>query len=88
MIYEQVLCENKIQGIEFKLTLCLYLKVSKLEIDGEPVWIQDVDIAQVVRAIMTNSTVIGFAKSVNDVWNEDDIKATVSERMKINAGVI
>ena len=88
MIYEQELCEKKIQGIEFKFTLCLYLKVSKLEIDGNPVYVQDVDIAQIVRAIMTSSTVLEVAKGVTNTWTEEDIKATISERMRVTAGVL
>lgn len=73
MIYEQVLCEKKIQDIEFKLTLCLYLKISKLEINEEEVWIQDVDVAQIIRAIMTSTTVYEFKKGIDNVWNEFDI---------------
>ena len=85
---KQILCENEIQGIEFKLTLLLFIKVSKLEINGESVLIQDVDIAQTVRAIMTSHSVLSFASEITGVWNDDEIKQIISEIMKETAGVI
>lgn len=75
------LCESEIQGIPFSVWISCAnnLKVSKVEINGDSAFVQDVDLAQIIRAVMTSETVLDFEMGIKGVWTEDQIKGVLKE---------
>ena len=77
----QKLAHNKIQGFDFDLSIALSEshKFSKLEINGDPVFIEDVDVAQYIRAVLMSETVLDFELAIRDTWTEEQVKGVLNK---------
>lgn len=64
---------KKINDVEFDVEIALNQKVCILRWNGNPFFFEDVDLAQVIRAVKNSSDVAEVADGLKGIWREDKI---------------
>ena len=72
------LIEDVIDEVEFQVIIAPNVKVCKLYIDGVDVFVSDVDLAQVIRAIINSDDLYEVRDAVEGVWRDDVIIAILN----------
>jgi len=73
------LIQDEIDGVEFEVTIAPNVKVCKLYIDGVDVFVSDVDLAQVIRAIINSDDLYEVRDAVKGVWRDEVIIAILND---------
>ena len=73
------LIQDEIDGVEFEVTIAPNVKVCKLYIDGVDVFVSDVDLAQVIRAIIHSDDLYEVRDAVKGVWRDEVIIAILND---------
>ena len=79
MSYYITVFKKEIEGVEFELRTAQYVQLSKLLINGEPVFVQDVDIAEIIRAINNYDTLYFIRDEFKGIWGEEQIIELINE---------
>ena len=79
MYGENIIARSEIDGYDVQLVISATQKISKLEFDNTIVgYVQDVDLAQVIRAILNSTTVRKeFFDSIDGIWGDDRLKGNI-----------
>ena len=64
---------KKINDVEFDVEIALNQKVCILRWNGNPFFFEDVDLAQVIRAVQNSTEVAEVADNLKGIWREDKI---------------
>jgi hypothetical protein len=67
------LIEDEIDGVEFEIVIAPHCKVAKLYINGVDWFISDVDLAQIIRAVINSDDIYEVIDAVKGVWRDDDL---------------
>lgn len=68
-----ILVNKKFDNVEFDVEIALNQKVCILRWNGNPFFFEDVDLAQVIRAVKNSSDVAEVADGLKGIWREDEI---------------
>ena len=65
------LLQDEIDGVEFEVIIAPNVKVCKLLINGEDLFISDVDLAQVIRAIINSDDLYEVRDAIKGIWRDE-----------------
>lgn len=69
----QTLIKREIDDLEFEVVINTEQKYWKLVINGNDWFMQDVDLAQVIRAVAQSDDLHDFLDAINGVWYDEKI---------------
>lgn len=69
----QTLIKREIDDLEFEVVINTEHKYWKLVINGNDWFMQDVDLAQVIRAVAQSDDLYDFLDAINGVWYDEKI---------------
>lgn len=70
--------KDEIDGVEFQVTIAPNVKVCKLYIDGDDVFVSDVDLAQVIRAIINSDDLYDVREAMQGIWRDDVVTSILN----------
>ena len=71
------LVEDVIDEVEFQVIIAPNVKVCKLVVEGQDCFISDVDLAQVIRAIINSDNLFEVREGLRGIWREETAIAMV-----------
>ena len=72
------LIKNEIDGIDFEVVINTEHKYWKLIINGQDWFMQDVDLAQVIRAVAQSNNIYEFLDAIEGVWYDEKLSRFIN----------
>lgn len=66
--------KKTIDGVDLEVDVCGFADISECSIDGIRWYIQDVDLAQVIRGIASSETLYEFRDAVEGIWGDEEFQ--------------
>lgn len=70
-----------INGVEFEVDTAVDFEVSALRINGDAFFVQDVDLAQILRAVHSSDDLHDLKNGVKGVWREKELQSLINRMM-------
>lgn len=68
-----IILNRKIGEVEFDVEIALNTKLCILHWNGNPVFFEDVDLAQVIRAVKNSADFQDLSENIKGIWREEQI---------------